>query len=172
MLGCTRAGTFLLTNTRGKATLASLLSNGAGYEIQTACRGNMELCSEMQLCRDGFSTMRSSSLEKGKSTVLFMTSRRTLGPAAPLSSVSQCFYNFLFAQSGPRQLCTVWPWMGPRWTLNDDLLLHLSIQFFFFYKYLIHRKRCNMHEWMENGATFWRKNSSMRVLFTADNIGN
>ena len=52
-LGCTRAGTFLLTHTRGKTQpCLSLLSNWAGYEIQTACRRNMELCTETQLCRN------------------------------------------------------------------------------------------------------------------------
>ena len=115
-----------------------LLSNDEGYEIQTACRRNMELCTEMQLCRNRISTRRSSSLEKGKSTVLFMTSRRTLG-LAPLSSVSQCFYNFLFVQVSPRQLCTVWPWMGPRWTF-DYPFLNLSMQSFCYVIYLIHEK--------------------------------
>ena len=138
-LGCTRAGTFLLTHTRGKTQpCLSLLSNWAGYEIQTACRRNMELCTEMQLCRSRISTRRSSSREKGKSTVLFMTSRRTLG-LAPLSSVSQCFYNFLFVQVSPRQLCTVWPWMGPRWTF-DYPFLNLSMQCFCYVIYLIHEK--------------------------------
>ena len=63
-----RADAFLLRNHRRKTPRAlPLLSNCEGYEIQTACRRrNMELCTELQLCRTGFSRRRSSLREKAR----------------------------------------------------------------------------------------------------------